>query len=164
MPCASRATWRAAVPFVTAIECFRPRSLAKAFSNASTFGPWASIPDSRTSRTAAISSSPRIGRAIGIIGARNRLRSMKVRRSLTSLGTRSARLSLQVREYLTIVGALHVSVKRATAFAHPTDAFGGDTGDQGMRWDILRHDGAGGNHGIPADCNAAKNCGVRPDG
>src|SRR2546422_756958 len=88
----------AAVPFVTAIACFRPRSLANAFSNASTFGPWASIPDARTSRTALSSSSPRSGRAIGIIDARNRLRSMKVRRSLAAPGTRSARLSLQLRE------------------------------------------------------------------
>src|SRR5207245_4012517 len=105
MPCASSATWRAAGPVVTAIACFRPRSLAKAFSNASTFGPWASIPDARTSRTAATSSSPRRGRAIGIIDARNRLLTMKVRRYLAVTGTRWAPLWFQLWVFVGVMGA-----------------------------------------------------------
>src|SRR3989454_8442246 len=163
MPCASRATWRAAVPFVTAIACFRPRSLAKTFSNASTFGPWASIPDARTSRTAASSASPRIGRAIGIIEARNRLRAMKVRRSLAASGRSWARLWFQLREFLAVVGAPRISVERTTAFAHPADEFRGDARDQAVGWDILRDDRAGGNHRIPTDCNPTDDCGVRPE-
>ena len=61
------------------------------------------------------------------------------------------------------MGALHVSIKRATALAHPTDEFRGDARDQAVRRDILCDDGAGSNHRTPADCDAAKNCGVRPD-
>src|SRR2546427_2479677 len=163
MSCASSATWRAAVPFVTAIACFRPRSLAKAFSNASTFGPWASIPDARTSRTAASSSSPRSGRAIGIIDARNRRRPMKVRRSLAARGTRAAPLWFQLWEFFAVVGASHVSVEGTPAFAHPADEFRRDARDQAVRRDIFRDDGAGGNHRIPSDDYAADDCGVRAD-
>src|SRR5437867_6042285 len=157
MPWASNATWRAAVPFATAIACFRPKSFAKAFSNASTFGPWASIPDAMTSRTAVSSSSPRIGRAIGIIEARNRLRTMKVRRSLPPAGTRSARLRFQFWERLAVMGASHVPVEGTTAFAHPTDEFRRHARDQRMRRDILRDDGAGRNHRISTDSNPAAN-------
>src|SRR2546425_10065233 len=164
MSCASRATWRAAVPLVTAIACFRPRSLAKAFSNASTFGPCASIPDARTSRTAASSSSPRIGRAIGIIGARNRLRSMKVRRSLAWPGTRSVRLRFQLGKLPAVVGATHVSVQRTTAFAHPTDEFRGHPRDQTVRRDILCEDSAGSDHRVRVDYNTAENGSVCSDG
>src|SRR5207245_1914855 len=38
MPWARSATWSAAVPFVTAIACFRPRSLAQALSTTATGG------------------------------------------------------------------------------------------------------------------------------
>src|SRR3989441_2151426 len=161
--CASRATWRAAVPFVTAIACFRPRSLANAFSNASTFGPWASIPDARTSRTAASSSSPRIGRAIGIIEARNRLRTMKVRRLLASSGTRTPRLWFQLRKCLAVICASHVSVERTAAFAHPADDFRGDARDQTVRWDILRDDGPSCDHRVPTGCDPTDDCGIRPE-
>src|SRR5439155_17529321 len=144
MPWARSATWSAAVPFATAIACFRPRSLAKAFSNASTLGPCASIPDARTSRTPASSSSPRIGRAIGIgiIEARNQLGSMKVRWSLAPPRTTSPSLRLQLGESLAVVVTAHVAVQRSTAFAHPPDEYSRDSGEQAVRRDVLRDDGA----------------------
>src|SRR2546422_1272836 len=151
IPCASRATWRAAVPFVTAIACFRPRSFAKAFSNASTFGPWASIPDARTSRTAASSSSPRIGRAIGIIEARNRPLAMKVRRSLAATGTRWALLSFQPWEFFAVVGASHRTVERSAAFANPADDLRRNSRHEGVGWDVLGNDGTGCDHRAAAD-------------
>src|SRR5438552_17006197 len=163
MPWASNATWRAAVPFATAIACFRPRSFAKAFSNASTFGPWASIPDAMTSRTAVTSSSPRIGRAIGIIEARNRLPTMKVRRSLPPAGTSSARRVFQLWERLAVMGASRVPVEGTTAFAHPTDEFRGDASDQAVRGDILCDDGPSSNHRVPTDRDSTDDCGVRAE-
>src|SRR5438552_2824219 len=162
MPWAGNATWRAAVPFATAIACFRPRSLAKAFSNASTFGPWASIPDARTSRTAASSSSPRIGRAIGIIEPRSRRRTMKVRRSLALPGT-SLGLRHDVWVGAAVVGAAHAGVEGSAAFADPADELRRHAGDEGMRGDILGNDGAGGDHRVPADRDAADNSRVRSD-
>src|SRR5439155_27183083 len=163
MPWASNATWRAAVPFATAIACFRPKSFAKAFSNASTFGPWASIPDAMTSRTAVTSSSPRIGRAIGIIEARNRLPTMKVRRSLPPAGTSSARRVFQLWERLAVMGASHVPIEGTTAFAHPTDEFRGDACDQTVRGDILCDDGPSRNHRVPTDRDPTDDCGVRAE-
>src|SRR5437867_1830935 len=165
MPCASNATCRAAVPVATAIACFRPRSFAKAFSNVSTFGPWASIPDAMTSRTAVSSSSPRIGRAIGIgiIEARNQLGSMKVRWSLAPPRTTSPSLRLQLGESLAVVVTAHVAVQRSTAFAHPPDEYSRDSGEQAVRRDVLRDDGACGDHRVPADRDAAEDRRVRPD-
>src|SRR5439155_14030591 len=161
MPWASNATWRAAVPFATAIACFRPRSFAKAFSNASTFGPWASIPDAMTSRTAVSSSSPRIGRAIGIIEARNRLPTMKVRRSLPPAGTSWARLRFQVWELLPVVDASHVSVERSSALAHPADDLRGNPSNEGVRRDILRDNSPCGYHRVPTNRDPTQNRRVR---
>src|SRR6266516_5522908 len=161
-PCARRATCRAAVPFATPIPCFRPTSRANASSNALTFAPCASMPDARTSLTAASSSSPRIGRAIGIIGARNRIRRMKVRRSLPAAGT-SLVLRLQVRVGAAVVGAAHARVEWAPAFADPAHDLRRYAGDEGVRWDVLRDDGAGGGRGVPADCDAAEDCRVCSD-
>ncbi len=89
-PCARSATCSEAVPFATAIPCLRPTSRANASSNAYTLAPCASIPDASTSLTAAGSSSPRIGRAIGIIGARNGVGIIKVRGWLAAKGNRVA--------------------------------------------------------------------------
>src|SRR5438876_4771367 len=163
MPWASNATWRAAVPFATAIACFRPQSFATAFSNASTFGPWASIPDAMTSRTAESSSSPRIGRAIGIIEARNRLPTMKVRHSLPPAGTSTARLGFQRWERLAVMDASHVPVEGTTAFAHPADDLSGDAGDQSLRRNVLGHHRTGGDHRASSDCKATEDCCVRAD-
>src|SRR5437867_7480100 len=162
MPWASNAIWRAAVPLVTAIACFRPKSFAKAFSNASTFGPWASIPDAMTSRTAVSSSSPRIGRAIGIIEARNCIRRMKVRRSLPAGGT-SLALRHDVRVGAAVAGAAHAGVEGSAAFADPADDLRRHAGDEGMRGDIFGDDGTGGDHRVPADRDAAENCRVASD-
>src|SRR5438034_2307732 len=162
MPWASNAIWRAAVPFATAIACFRPKSFAKAFSNASTFGPWASIPDAMTSRTAVSSASPRIGRAIGIIEARNCIRRMKVRRSLPAGGT-SLALRHDVRVGAAVAGAAHAGVEGSAAFADPADDLRRHAGDEGMRGDIFGDDGTGGDHRVPADRDAAENCRVASD-
>src|SRR6266511_1480487 len=161
-PCARRATWSAAVPFATAIPCFRPTSRANPSSNAFTFAPWASMPDDRTSLTAASSSSPRIGRAIGIIGARNRIRRMKVRRSLPVAGT-SLAPRLQVRVRAAVVGAAHARVERPAAFADPADSLRRDAGDEGVRRDVLRDDRTSGDHRVPADRDAAEDRRVRTD-
>src|SRR6266702_1462429 len=137
-------------------------SRANASSNAFTFAPCASMPDARTSLTAASSSSPRIGRAIGIIGARNRIRRMKVRRSLPAAGT-SLALRLQVRVSAPVVGAAHARIEGSAAFADPAYPFRGDARDEGVRRDVLGDDGAGGDHGVPTDRDAAENCRVRSD-
>src|SRR5215472_337725 len=69
MPCASRARWRAAVPEETAIAWPTPKRAANSDSRAATCGPWTSMPESSTARTAAFSSSPMSGREIGMCGA-----------------------------------------------------------------------------------------------
>ena len=56
----------ATVPLLTAIACFDPMNAANRSSSSATRRPPASIPLSRTSVTAAISSGPMSGRAIGI--------------------------------------------------------------------------------------------------
>src|SRR5206468_460930 len=56
------------------------------------------------------------------------------------------------------MGAFHVSVERATAFAHPTDEFRRHTCDQCMRQHVLRDDGAGRNHRVPTDRDTTEDC------
>ncbi len=67
MPCASIARCRPVVPDDVAIAWRAPVSVLKASSRAATRGPWASMPDSSTSMTAAFSSGPIHGREMGII-------------------------------------------------------------------------------------------------
>src|SRR6266545_3148547 len=138
------------------MPCFRPTSRANASSNAFTLAPCASMPDARTSLTAASSSSPSIGWAIGIIGARNRILRMKVRRSLPAAGT-SLAFRLEVRVGAVVVGAAHARVEGSAAFADPTNSLRRHAGDEGIRGNVLRDDGAGGDHRVPADRDAAEN-------
>src|SRR5438270_2785764 len=65
-PCASRARWRAVVPDDVAMAWRVPVMRANASSNAAVRGPCASMPESRTSSTAAFSSGPIQGRDSGI--------------------------------------------------------------------------------------------------
>lgn len=67
MPWARRARCSAVVPEEVATAWRTPHMAAKALSNSSTLGPWASIPDFRTAMMASFSSSPINGWAIGII-------------------------------------------------------------------------------------------------
>ncbi len=66
MSWARRAAWRAVVPELVATPWATPTYSAKACSKAATLGPWARMPDSRTSFTASSSSRPSWGRAMGI--------------------------------------------------------------------------------------------------
>src|SRR5207245_10657184 len=110
-------------------------------------------------RTPASSSSPRIGRAIGIgiIEARKQPRSMKVRWSLAPPRTTCTRLRLQLEESLAVMGAAHVAVERSTTLANPPDASPRNSRDQAMRRDVLGVNIAGGNHRIPCDTYVAIN-------
>src|SRR6266540_4679140 len=105
------------------------------------------MPDARTSLTAASSSSPRIGRAIGIIGARNRIPRMKVRRSLPAAGT-SLAFRLEVRVRAAVVGASHARVEGPAAFADPADSLRWDAGDESIGREDIRDDSASGDHRI----------------
>src|SRR5207244_3058958 len=66
-PTASRARCSAVVQLETAQACGAPTKAANSSSNAATCGPCVTQPDRIASRAAAASSSPRLGRAIGII-------------------------------------------------------------------------------------------------
>src|SRR5260370_10041763 len=66
-PCARTSRGSAAVPELTATACRTPHQRANSSSNASTTGPCASWPLSRTASTALRSSSPICGAAIGIV-------------------------------------------------------------------------------------------------
>src|SRR5947208_3994505 len=147
---ARRAMCKAAVPLATAIPCLRPTSRANAASKAFTFGPWASIPDARTCLTAASSSSPRIGRAIGIIAARTDTELMQVRRSLART-RRGLPLGTEFGKRPAIVTATHLSVEGTTALTHPTDDSRRHPCDQGVLRDIPRNDRSGSHHGVATD-------------
>ena len=57
----------ATVPLLTAIACFTPKNSAQRRSSSATRLPWTIMPLGSTSVTAAISSGPMSGRAIGIM-------------------------------------------------------------------------------------------------
>ena len=66
-PTASSARCSAAVPLDTAHACGAPTNPANSRSNAATSGPCITQPDSSTRATAAASSGPSSGRAMGIV-------------------------------------------------------------------------------------------------
>src|SRR6266851_9831531 len=68
IPCARRARCRPVVPDDVAIACLAPVTRTNPASSSATLGPWASMPDSSTSITAAFSSGPIQGRETGMKG------------------------------------------------------------------------------------------------
>src|SRR5438105_12012848 len=144
-PLARRARNSAAVPFEVATAKRAPLAAATESSKALTRAPWAKAPERITSRTAASSSGPNWGRAIGI-------RASAIPRSWIEL-------VLPVTS-----GAGARLVEPGSALADETAQPRGVAEDQAVRRDVAGDDRAGPHHGEAADADPGEYRAAPADG